>query len=54
VELIAAGGFGKMVCLRNQRIEAVDIAQAIHHLKTVDPDGELVRTARSIGISFGD
>ena len=54
VDLIAQGGFGKMVCLRNQRIEAVDIAQAVGRLKTVDPDGQLVRTARAIGICFGD
>src|SRR5580765_2537461 len=54
VELIAQGGFGRMVCLRSARIEAVDIAQAIGCLKTVDPDGQLVQTARAIGISFGD
>jgi len=54
VDLIAQGGFGKMVCLRNERIEAVDIAQAVGRLKTVDPDGQLVRTARAIGICFGD
>jgi ATP-dependent phosphofructokinase / diphosphate-dependent phosphofructokinase len=54
VDLIARGGFGKMVCLRNERIGCVDIADAIGQLKTVDPQGELVRTARAIGISFGD
>jgi ATP-dependent phosphofructokinase / diphosphate-dependent phosphofructokinase len=54
VDLIAEGGFGKMVCLRNARIEAVDITEAIGQLKTVDPKGQLVQTAKSIGISFGD
>lgn len=54
VDLIADGGFGKMVCLRNARIEAVDIAQAIGQLKTVDPDGQMVQMAKAIGISFGD
>lgn len=54
VDLIAQGGFGKMVCLRNTRIEAVDIAEAIGKLKTVDPNGQMVRTAKAIGISFGD
>jgi len=33
VDLIAEGGFGKMVCLQNGRIEAVEIAQAIGQLK---------------------
>ncbi len=54
VELIARGDFGKMVCLRNAAIECVPIADAIGKLKIVDPQGEMVRTARAIGISFGD
>jgi ATP-dependent phosphofructokinase / diphosphate-dependent phosphofructokinase len=54
VDLIAEGGFGKMVCLRGERIEAVNIAQAIGKLKTVDPNGQLVQMAKAIGISFGD
>lgn len=54
VDLIARGDFGKMVCLRNERIGAVDISQAIHQLKRVDPNGELVHAARSIGMCFGD
>jgi 6-phosphofructokinase 1 len=54
VDLIAAGGFGMMVALRGGSIVSVDIAHAIGHLKSVDPKGELVRTARAIGIGFGD
>ena len=54
VDLIAQGGFGKMVCLRHARIESVDIAQAIGQLKTVDPNGQMVQMAKAIGISFGD
>jgi 6-phosphofructokinase 1 len=54
VDLIAQGGFGKMVCLRNERIEAVSIADAVGQLKTVNPHGEIVNTARAIGICFGD
>jgi len=54
VELIAQGNFGKMVCLRSGRIESVDIADAIGHMKTVDPRGQFVETARAIGICFGD
>src|SRR5271167_701350 len=48
VELIAEGGFGKMVALRGGKIVSVDVADAIGHLKSVDPKGELVRTARAI------
>jgi 6-phosphofructokinase 1 len=54
VDLIARGEFGKMVCLRNATSESVNIADAIGKLKTVDPQGELVRVARAVGISFGD
>ena len=54
VDLIAQGGFGKMVCLRNACIGCVDISDAVGQLKTVDPKGELVCTARAIGICFGD
>ena len=54
VDLIAQGGFGRMVCLRNERISSVDISEAVGQLKTVDPNGELVATARAIGICFGD
>jgi len=54
VDLVAQGGFGKMVCLRNARIESVNLSAAVGQLKTVDPQGEMVRTARAIGICFGD
>jgi phosphofructokinase-like protein len=53
-DLIAAGGFGKMVCLQQESIHAVAIADAVGKLKTVDPAGEIVCAARAIGISFGD
>jgi 6-phosphofructokinase 1 len=54
VNLIAKGGFGQMVCLRNERIGSVDIGDAVGQLKSVDPQGELVSAARAIGICFGD
>ena len=54
VDLIAEGKFGKMVALRGDSVVGVDVADAIGKLKMVRPDGELVRTARAIGIGFGD
>ena len=54
VDLIAEGGFGKMVCLHKTQIDAVNIADAIGQLKTVNPHGQIVNTARAIGICFGD
>jgi len=53
-DLIAKGDFGKMVALRGDEIVAVPIKDAVENPKYVDPNGELVSTARSLGISFGD
>jgi len=54
IELIATRNFGRMVCLRGGAIRSVGIADAVGTVKAVDPQGELVQMARSIGISFGD
>ncbi len=54
VDLIAQGGFGKMVALRDSKIRFVEISEAIGQMKAVDPNGELVNTAKSIGVHFGD
>ena len=54
VDLIALGSFGKMVCLQQESIRAVDIADAVGKMKAVDPAGELVSAARAVGVCFGD
>jgi phosphofructokinase-like protein len=54
VDLIAKGCFGQMVCLRGGEIRSVPIAEAVGVMKSVDPAGELVRTARAVGVCFGD
>ncbi len=54
VELIARGDFGKMVALRGARIETVDISEACGAMKRVNPEGEMVRIAKAIGVCFGD
>ena len=53
-DLIARGEFGKMVAYRAEKIISVPIRDAISNPKRVDPAGEMVETARSLGISFGD
>jgi phosphofructokinase-like protein len=53
VDLIARGEFGKMGALQSGSIVGVDVSHAIGLLKSVPPDGEMVRAARAIGISFG-
>lgn len=53
-DLVGRRDFGKMVALRGNAIVAVPIADAISNMKFVDPHGEIVRSARSLGVSFGD
>jgi phosphofructokinase-like protein len=53
VRSLMAGERGKMVALKAGSVETVPIAEAILEIKTVRPDGQLVRTARDTGISFG-
>src|ERR1043166_7434967 len=53
-DLMAAKDFGKVGALRGAGVGAVPIREAIANQKCVDPEGELVRTARSVGVSFGD
>jgi 6-phosphofructokinase 1 len=43
-----------MVAYREEKIISVPIRDAISRPKRVNPDGEMVATARSLGISFGD
>ena len=54
VDLIHGGKFGQMVCLKGSEISSVPIADAVGTIKQVDPNGELVTIAKSIGVTFGD
>ncbi|MEO8705604.1 MAG: ATP-dependent 6-phosphofructokinase [Kofleriaceae bacterium] len=53
VELIAEGKFGHVAALENGKLVARPIEKAVKKLKLVDPAGELVRTAKNIGIELG-
>jgi phosphofructokinase-like protein len=46
--------WGQMVALQSPHIVTVPIADAIATPKRVEPDHDIVRTARAVGISFGD
>lgn len=54
VELVVKGEFGKMVSLRTPDIVAVSLEKAVGVLRTVPLDSDLIRAAKSVGISFGD
>lgn len=51
--LALSGRFGRMVRLRGERVDDVAIEEGVASLKRVDPDGELVRVAKSTGIGLG-
>ncbi len=53
VQLIQDKKFGHMVSYLNYQIGAVTISEAVGQLKCVPPQGEMVQSARAIGISFG-
>jgi ATP-dependent phosphofructokinase / diphosphate-dependent phosphofructokinase len=52
VRALASGETGKMVALQAGTIVTVPLDEACTSIKTVPVDGQLVRTARDIGISF--
>ena len=54
VHLLAEQKFGYMVCLQCDQIRFVPLAQAVGVYKQVNPNNDYVRTARSLGIVFGD
>ena len=54
VRALAGGERGVMVSLRAAEVRTVPLLEAVEALKTVPPDGQLVRTARDTGISFGN
>jgi len=53
VELVEQGRYDHMVALRGSDIVAVPLERAAK-TRLVDPQGELVRVARQLGIVFGD
>jgi 6-phosphofructokinase 1 len=54
VELVQRGEFGVMTALRAPDVIAVPLEQVVGRIRLVPTDGDIVRTARRIGISFGD
>jgi phosphofructokinase-like protein len=54
VQLIAEEKYGCMVALRPPDTVAVRLSEAVGRLRSVPPSGEIVQTARALGIGFGD
>ncbi|MAS88003.1 MAG: 6-phosphofructokinase [Micavibrio sp.] len=54
VDLIKQGKYDRMVSWSNRQVIDVAIDDAIAAYQQVDIDGTLVKTARALGVSFGD
>ena len=52
--LVAERQYGRMVALRGQRITSVPLEKAVGKLRLVPKNSPIVKTARSLGTSFGD
>ena len=53
-ELILNQEFGYMVGIRNDEIVKVPLEEVAGKLKIVDPDSQIVKEAKLMGISFGN
>ncbi len=54
VKLAAEGAFGRMVSYQAYHVDSVPIEEAVHQLRLVEPDSELVQAAKAVGICLGD
>ena len=54
VKAIAEQKWGHMVALQSPHIVAIPISEVLKEQKRVDPNHDVVETARATGISFGD
>jgi len=54
VEAVEREQWGHMVALQSPHIVTIPLSEALRETKRVDPQHDVVRTARATGISFGD
>lgn len=54
VKLADKENFGQMVSYQSYHVGSVPISEAVSQLRLVEQDGEVVSTARALGIGFGD
>ncbi len=54
VKLIERREFGKALTLNGPNVQTVSIDEAVKSLRLVQPDSQIIRTARDLGIIFGD
>jgi len=53
-ELVLRGKFGQMVVLKDNEFSSAPLKEAIGAYNVVNPEGTLVKSAKGLGVSFGD
>lgn len=53
-ELIATGIYNQMVAFKDNVIISIPLAETSGKLKIVEPDNKLIKSARALGVCFGD
>lgn len=54
VKLAEAKAFGRMVSYQSYHVDSVPIEEAVHQLRLVEPQSEVVLAAKAVGICMGD
>jgi phosphofructokinase-like protein len=54
IEVLIEGAFGRMVAFHPPDIVSIPLSDVVGRVKRVPADFDLVRTARAVGVSFGD
>lgn len=54
VDFVARGNFGQVVSLDEDKVVPIPLADVARGIRNVDVEGEMVRTAMKVGITFGD
>ncbi|GMV43377.1 MAG: ATP-dependent 6-phosphofructokinase [Myxococcales bacterium] len=54
VHMVHRGEFGRLVVLRGEHLESVPLEEVAGKQRLVDPGSQLILTARSLGVCFGD
>lgn len=54
VKLAEEGAFGRMVSYQAYHVDSVLIEEAVHQLRLVEPESEVMLAAKAVGICFGD
>ena len=52
--MIERGDFGKLVVVKNNVITDIPLEESAGKLKHVDPQSDIIKEAKLLGISFGD